>query len=307
MKQVTAFLAFALLMASCNQFDKTKSGMPYKIKKGGSSTLLKNGQFIKFNVEFKLGGKDSILNTSYGHIPAYMRYDTAQLGKYNFTEVLPKLAAGDQVEFTLSIDSLKNLGMIPEFNKTFNKGGVIKGKVEIIAVFDNESLVSADYKKEGDAEKEREQKALESYAAAKGIKAQKTPGGALVEITTPGDLTNKADTGKQVTVLYKGYTEDGKVFDSNVDKPGSAPFKVVIGTHSVIQGWDEGLRLFAKGSKGKILVPAMLGYGQQGAGGAIKPYANLIFEIEVTDVTVAPPPAPKPAMPNMPQQMHPNH
>ena len=104
MKQVTAFLAFALLMASCNQFDKTKTGMPYKIKKGSSSTLLKSGQFIKFNVEFKIGGKDSILNTSYGHIPAYMRYDSSQLGKYNFTEVLPKLAAGDKVEFTLSID-----------------------------------------------------------------------------------------------------------------------------------------------------------------------------------------------------------
>lgn len=299
MKQLTTVLAFALLMASCNQFDKTKTGMPYKITKGGSTALLKNGQFIKFNILFMVGSNDSILNSSYGHIPACMRYDSTQLGKYNFTEVLPKCAAGDSITFTLSIDTLKNLGMIPEYNKTFNKGGVIKGRVKIVAVFDNEQIVGADYKKEVDAEKNREIKELDAYAAAKGLKVQATPNGAYVAIDNAGDLTNKADSGKEATVLYKGYTEDGKVFDSNMDKPGAAPFKVVVGARKVIQGWDEGLRFFGKGGKGKILVPAMLGYGQQGAGGSIKPFTNLVFDIEVTDVAVAPPPAapkPNPAM-----------
>lgn len=295
MKQLTTVLAFALLMASCNQFNKTKSGLPYKIKKGSSTVLLKNGQFLKFNIEFKLGSKDSTLNSSYSHIPAYMRLDTSQLGKYNFTEVLPQCSVGDVITFTLSIDTLKNLGMIPEFNKTFNKGGVIKGKVEILAAFDNQQLVEADYKKENDAEKEREIKELEAYIAKKGLKVVKTPSGAYVSIDNTGDLTNKADSGKEVTVLYKGYTEDGKVFDSNLDKAGAPPFKVVVGGHGVIPGWDEGLRYFAKGASGKILIPAMLGYGQQGAG-PIKPFTNLIFDIQVTDVNVPPPPAP--AKPN---------
>lgn len=307
MKQLSAVLAFALLMASCNQLDKTKTGMPFKIKKGGSSVLLKSGQFIKFNIEFKVGEKDSILNSSYGHIPAFMRYDSSQLGKYNFTEVLPKLAVGDELTFSLSIDTLKNMGMIPEFNKTFNKGGVIKGKVEIIAAFSDQAAVEAEYKKEVENEKAREIKDLNAYASAKGLKVQSTPNGALVALETPGDLTNKADSGKEATVLYKGYTTDGKVFDSNIDKPGAPAFKVVVGERKVIQGWDEGLRLFGKGGKGKILVPAMLGYGQQGAGGDIKPFTNLVFDIQISDVTVAPPPAP--AAPNaaMPHAMIPGH
>ena len=302
MKQLTTVLAFAILMASCNQYNKTKTGLPYKITKGGSTVLLKNGQFLKFNIEFKLGNKDSLLNSSYGHIPAYLRYDTAQLGKYNFTEVLPQCAVGDVITFTLSIDTLKNLGMIPEYNRTFNKGGVIKGKVEIVAAFDNQALVEADYKKETEAEKSREIKDLEAYIAKNNLKVEKTPSGAYVSLDNAGDLANKADSGKEVTVLYKGYTENGKVFDSNIDKPGSQPFKVVVGTHRVIPGWDEGLRFFAKGAKGKILVPAMLGYGQQGAG-PIKPFTNLIFDVEVTDVnTPAPTPAAKPN-PVMPQAM----
>ncbi|MFP5042736.1 FKBP-type peptidyl-prolyl cis-trans isomerase [Parasediminibacterium sp. JCM 36343] len=306
MKQVTTVLAIALLMASCNQFDKSKSGMPYKITKGGNSTLLKNGQFVKFNLEFKLGAKDSILNSSFGHLPNYMKYDSAQLGKYNFTEVLPKCAVGDKMEFTLSIDSLKSMGMIPEYNKVFTKGDVIKGKMEIISVFSDEKLIEADYKKEVEQEKQKEIKELETYMSSKGIKAQKTPGGAFVEISTPGDMTLKADSGKQATVLYKGYTTDGKVFDSNMDKPGMPPFNVVVGAKSVIPGWDEGLRFFGKGTKGRILVPAMLAYGQQGAGAAIKPFTNLVFDVQVVDVTTPPPPPPaKPNPMEMPQQAPP--
>jgi FKBP-type peptidyl-prolyl cis-trans isomerase len=308
MKQLSAVLAFALLMASCNQFEKTKTGMPYKIKKGANSVPLKNGQFIKFNIEFKVGEKDSILNSSYGHIPAFMRYDSSQLGKYNFTEVLPKLGQGDELTFTLSIDSLKNMGMIPEFNKTFNKGGVIKGKVEIVTVYNDQNAVEAAYKKEVEDEKAREIKDLNAYAAAKGLKTQSTPNGALVVLETPGDLTNKADSGKEATVLYKGYTVDGKVFDSNMDKPGAPEFKVVIGERKVIQGWDEGLRFFGKGGKGKILVPAMLGYGQQGAGGDIKPFTNLVFDVQIANVGIPAPAPAKPATtPGMPPHDMPAH
>ncbi len=296
MKQLTAVLALALLFASCNQFDKTKSGMPYKIKKGGSTALLKNGNYIVLNVEFKLGSNDSILNNTFGKIPASFRFDSTQLGKYNFTEVLPKCAVGDVVSFTLSIDTLKNMGAIPDYDKTFTKGGVIKGKVEILASFDNQAGIAAYMTKAYEAEKVKEIKELDDYAAAKGLKTQKTTNGAEVVIETAGDLSNKADSGKEVTVLYKGYTLDGKVFDTNIDKPGAAPFKVILGERKVIQGWDEGLRLFAKGGKGKILVPAMLGYGERG-GGPIKPYSNLIFDVQIVDVAT---PAPAPAAPAAP-------
>jgi FKBP-type peptidyl-prolyl cis-trans isomerase FkpA len=304
MKQLTAIAAIILLLSSCNQYEKTKTGMPYKLKKG-SGAKLKQGQFVKFNIEFKTDKKDSILNSSYTGIPAYMMYDTAQLGKYNFTEVLPKMGVGDKLEFSLSNDTLKNMGMIPEFNATFPKGGLIKGRAEILAVFNDEVAARADIEKETNNFKEKEIKQLETYAKNKGLKTQKTAKGAFVVVENAGDLTNKADSGKQVSIKYRGYTEDGKEFDGNIGKPDAKPFTFVVGTRSVITGWDDALPYFGKGGKGKILVPSMLGYGQQGSPPAIKPFTNLIFDVEVADCSVPPPPAATPntqqALPVAPQ------
>ena len=117
-KSTLSLLAAVVIFASCNQFQKSPSGMPYKITKGNSKELLKHGQFVKLNIEYKLKSKDTILNTSYGHIPMYFYLDSARLGKYTFTEVITKCAPGDKMEFSLSIDSLKKMGMI-EFKEVF--------------------------------------------------------------------------------------------------------------------------------------------------------------------------------------------
>ena len=198
----------------------------------------------------------------------------------------------------MSVDTLKRLGLIPEFKAPFTKGSVIKGRAELLGAFTDDKAATADRTKEMDKQKANEIKTLETYLAKKNIKTVKSPLGVFIEVKSPGDLANKADTGKQVSVLYKGYTEDGKEFDSNIGKPGAQPLQLVIGRHSVISGWEEGLKYFGKGGKGTIFIPATLGYGPQ-AQGPIKANSNLIFDIEVTDVTAAPPP---PAQPMMPQQ-----
>jgi len=57
MRITTTILALAVLFASCNQFEKTKSGLAYKLTKGPGKVKLKNGDFIKFNVEYKIREK----------------------------------------------------------------------------------------------------------------------------------------------------------------------------------------------------------------------------------------------------------
>ncbi|MFC4232757.1 FKBP-type peptidyl-prolyl cis-trans isomerase [Parasediminibacterium paludis] len=305
MKQLTSLLAIAILLVSCNQYSKTKSGLPYKITKGGKTDKLKQGQIAKFNFEFtvKISGKDSILNSSYGGVPVYLPYDTAQVNskKYDLMEVFPLLNVGDKVEFQLNVDTLKRLGLIPDYSRVFSKGSVIKGKAELLAAFNDDKAATADRTQEIEKQKAIEIKALEAYIAKKGIKAEKSPEGVFAQIGTVGDLTNKVDTGKQVLVMYKGYTEDGKVFDSNIGKPGAQPLPVSIGTHSVIPGMEIGLKFFGKGGKGTIFIPSSLAYGPQ-AQGPIKANSNLIFDIEVVDVRVAPAPQQQPMMPQgMPQ------
>ena len=124
----------------------------------------------------------------------------------------------------------------------------------------------------------------------------------MIEIENPG-TEPKADTGKQVSVYYKGYTMDGKVFDTNIGKDAQHKdaYPVVLGRHSVIQGWEEGLKFFGKGGKGKLYVPSMMAYGPQGNPPVIPAFSNLIFEVEIVDITNAP----APVAPQMTAPQHP--
>ena len=297
MRTTTTLLLAIVLLASCNQYEKTPSGVTYKITKGGSNEKLKQGQYVKFNIEYKIPPKDTVINTSFGHIPAYMVLDTARATKHSFLEVVTKCAVGDKVDFVLSVDSLKKLGQI-EYNNMFHQKDMIKGRVEILKVFNSQIEANADVQKEVDLETQREIKTLKEYAAKLGVKTVSTPSGALVEVQNAGDAA-KADSGKEAKVMYRGAFISGKVFDSNMDKagPNNQPLNVLIGVAGqggVIKGMDEGLRMFGKGGKGKIFVPAMLAYGQQGQPPVMPAYSNLVFDIEVLDVDIPKPAAVQP-------------
>lgn len=311
MKQLLFVAAIAATFTACQvKYEKTKSGLLYKITKGKGGEKLKAGDFVKFHVTFSLPEhKDTVLKTTVGSVPGYVMVDTSARATFSFMEVLPLCSVGDSLTFNMSIDTLKKLGAIPEYNNIYTKGGMIQGRLKVINRFKSEQETTEDYKKETELTKVAEIKAVEDYLAKKGIKAQKTKSGAFVVVETPGDQALKADSGKQVSVMYKGsLQETGKVFDTNMDTSmhHTDPFKFVVGTGQVIRGWDEALPFFGKGGKGKVYVPSSLGYGPQPMG-AIPPNSNLVFEVELLDVTTPPPPPPAPAMPSMPGNMPQQH
>jgi len=121
--------------------------------------------------------------------------------------------------------------------------------------------------------------AAEAPAAVQG--AVTTPSGLSYTDLVKGTGAQPV-SGKSVTVHYTGWLTDGKKFDSSVDR--GQPFVFRIGAGEVIPGWDEGVMGMRVGGKRKLIVPAKLGYGENGAGGVIPPNATLVFEVELLDV-----------------------
>ncbi|UTC44521.1 peptidylprolyl isomerase [Treponema sp. OMZ 857] len=91
----------------------------------------------------------------------------------------------------------------------------------------------------------------------------------------------KAQTGKTLTMKYKGSLLDGTVFD---DSDMHEPLKFVAGAGQLIAGFDQQAVQMAAGEKRTIVIPPELGYGSRGAGGVIPPDAYLVFELELLSV-----------------------
>ena len=86
-----------------------------------------------------------------------------------------------------------------------------------------------------------------------------------------------------VEVHYRGWTTDGKEFDSSYSRKNPSNFVL----NRVIRGWTEALTKMQPGAKWEIVVPQHLAYGPRGKGAKIPPYSTLRFEIELISVKKA--------------------
>jgi peptidylprolyl isomerase len=100
-----------------------------------------------------------------------------------------------------------------------------------------------------------------------------------VEIGT-GD---QATSGQTVDVHYVGVAwSTRKQFDASWDRGSTFSFQ--LGEGRVIKGWDDGVAGMRVGGRRKLTIPPRLGYGKQGAGGAIGPNETLVFVVDLLGV-----------------------
>jgi hypothetical protein len=112
--------------------------------------------------------------------------------------------------------------------------------------------------------------------AAPPPSATRTSSGLAYKVLATGAGKARPTATSSVVVHYTGWTTDGKMFDSSVQREQPAAFRL----DQVIKGWTEGVALMVKGEKTRFWIPEELAYkGMPGA-----PQGMLVFEVELLDI-----------------------
>ena len=108
------------------------------------------------------------------------------------------------------------------------------------------------------------------------------PADLVITDVTEGDGA-EATSGSTVSVHYVGVAHStGEEFDASYNR--GTPLQFRIGVGQVIQGWDQGVEGMKVGGRRQLVIPPHLGYGDRGAGAAIKPGETLIFVVDLLAV-----------------------
>ncbi len=106
--------------------------------------------------------------------------------------------------------------------------------------------------------------------------AQRTGSGLAYRVLVEGGGELSPGPRDRVNVHYTGWTTDGAMFDSSVQRGTAATF----GVDEVIAGWTEGLQLMSEGDQFRLWIPQNLAYrGQSG-----RPSGMLVFDVELLKV-----------------------
>jgi len=137
--------------------------------------------------------------------------------------------------------------------------GMLVFDVELLSITDGQAPVSAP-----------------ADVAAAPADAKKTASGLAWKVIKAAPAGEKPKETSTVEVHYTGWTTDGKMFDSSVQRGQTAKFPL----NRVIAGWTEGLQLMDVGQTARFWIPEALAYkGQPG-----RPAGMLVFDVELISV-----------------------
>lgn len=112
------------------------------------------------------------------------------------------------------------------------------------------------------------------------LEERETRGGVNYTDPSPG-TGERARSGWTVVVHYTASLEDGTVFDSSHDR--GLPEEFVLGAHTVIRGWEQGMLGMRIGGQRRMVVPPELAYGAEGLPDLVPPDATVILVVDLLD------------------------
>ena len=271
---------------------KTASGLYYTISSPGDGPVIAPGQTAMVNYTGRLmDGKIFDCNTDpqFKHVePLAVEVGKGRVIK-GWDEGLALLKVGSKATFYIP----SGLAYGPQDRSPqIPANSILVFDVEIMSIQTQADIdrKKADMEKKS-AEMAKQQidaddKIIRDYLAKNSIKATKTASGLYYSIKKEGS-GDSPKPGDKVSVKYQGMTVEGKKFDGNMDSTfhHTDPFEFPLGKGQVIRGWDEGIGLLKKGSKGTLYIPSGMAYGSHSPTPMIPNNAVLIFDVELIDFT----------------------
>jgi len=267
----------------------TEDGFEYNIYKTGSSKQIANpGQYIYFTSGVLLDD-DSELQPKSDIVRMQIPSDTAvqdPMQANPVIDILKQMSPGDSANVYVDLDS------IPQAKMQFPDNDFINNYFIVESIVDEEVALD-------DIAKEQQENMIKMQEAQDKAKRVDSLVNHYLAEYKKGSLENdlqKLDDGLEIYSISSGegdevgnsaievhywgvLKEDGSMFDNSYERGQSFPLNV--GAGSVIKGWDVGVAKLHKGEEAMLFIPSDLGYGENGAGEAIPPNADLVFFVEV--------------------------
>lgn len=273
--------------------DATGHYQPRSLAPADAPYSTRAGKVLTVFLEFRTG-RDSVLMDSRRMQPLPQPVALPeQTTPGGMEEAIGLLVPGDSAAFRFPADTIfaKTFRQpVPPFVKKSGNTLLVLASAHELLTMDEmkarQAKMQAEYTKQAEAQaatqKVKDDAIIQAYLKKNHATARKTPGGTYYIIKKVGTgLPPKK--GQTVRVLYRGtILTTGQEFDSSA-KHGNEPIAFPLGQGQVIPGWDQGIAMLTKGSKGVLLIPSTLAYGARGAGPDIPANSVLRFEVELVD------------------------
>lgn len=281
-----SFSSFSVLAQTTTLKDGTIFNI---IKPNDKGQMAAPGEYFSFHATM-LSQADSILfSTRDGGEPQVVQLDTLNANPVPAVAALKLMRVGEVGRITVPME------MFPRKPPGLESDSILYYEVALLSV-----ISQAEYEAQ---RLEEERLAAEAAVALKAREAEVLAFHQDVLTRYRSDEMGPVDTtasglryiihergegevptkGESIKANYIGSLAEGadEPFDQSFGR--GTPLSVTVGVGQVIPGWDEGLMLLPRGSKATFFIPAELGYGDRGAGGAIPGGAELVFYVELLD------------------------
>ncbi len=276
-------VAIGLLVVSCKQhgkfegFTKGQNNVWYQSHIHGNDTArARLNNYVTVKMRYYL--KDTTL------------FDSKELeGKFAFPVIKPMfqgdiyegiklMAPGDSFTFAVVADSFfyktANLKKLPEY---VTPGEPMYFDVKLLSV-----QTQSQYKKAENQKLQREKvkqfKLLSDYVKENNITTKPLESG-LIYTTLQKGYGRQPQKGEMCQVFMK-VTAIGVDYEL-YNNFGKDPLFIEYGKSFDTPGLMQGLGLMHEGEKAQLIVPSDIGIGQDGKGGAVPPFATIIYEIKL--------------------------